>query len=109
MRFLVIIDGAGEFDDNYSVHTFTGATAQDAVDAAVADGYGKERAFVVPFEYVLPFALGEHRKTVADLVTFEEVIARMPRGVRQFIEPDNPAHKIPEIPRVRRATRDVPQ
>lgn len=62
--WLVIIDGAGEYDVDFNVLRIEAPSARDAVEEAIAPemGYGRHDdgiAYVVAEEHVHPFALNE--------------------------------------------------
>lgn len=68
--YLVIIDGAGEYENDYSVLRIEATSAQDAIDQAIAPkmGYGKRpdaTAFVIEESHVESFIVNDSNRRFA--------------------------------------------
>jgi hypothetical protein len=68
--YLVVIDGAGEFEDAFHVLKIAATSPQAAVDFAVSSkmGYGKRQdgnAFVVPCSEAASFKINDTSKKIA--------------------------------------------
>lgn len=90
--YLVVTDGAGEIDSDFTVVVYRAKSEQEAIERAIKDGYGKETAYVAKLEHVSVFGLGELRKTVADQMPWSDLVAKKPPGQRIYIDPDKLAH-----------------
>jgi hypothetical protein len=71
-EYLVVINGAGEYQDDYTIHKVVAKTPRDSVDYLIApeNGYGKENddgiALVVPVKSVAAFLINEIRGKEAE-------------------------------------------
>lgn len=91
--FLVVIDGSGELSTDFSVVVYVAGSPQEALDRALADGYGKEVAYVAALEHVVSYTLGERRVAVAEVTPWSDIVASTPEGLRQYMDPDKLAHQ----------------
>lgn len=88
VAYLVVTDGAGEFDSDFSVIVYRTKTPKEAIDSAIKDGYGKAVAYVAKLEDVSAFGLGEQRTTMADPKPWGDIVAAMPPAMQKFADPD---------------------
>lgn len=91
--WLVVIDGAGEIESDYSAIVYRADTAQEALDKAIKAGYGKEIAYVAKLEDVLSYKLGEHRGLTSDVKPWADLVSDATPSMRQFMDPDELAHR----------------
>lgn len=92
--YLVVVNGAGEYQEDYNVLIVEAYNTREAVDRVIDPkmGYGKNEdgiAFVAPVFSVDTYLVGETRHKAATLSTVGEALLTIPESVRKFMDIDN--------------------
>ena len=90
-RFVVVVDGAGEYRSDFSVLVMDAESSSAAMERVTGMGYGQDRdgvAYVAEFGNVEVFRINDSTTKVSTPTTFDEVLADTPPNLRQYIDVD---------------------